>query len=81
MYEVKRGLMIGPVADRSKGHFNRIGRLDALPVLGREIKGVYQVLAVLHQFPCGFWILGFITGQELVRGRIGIVTGLRHPDS
>ncbi len=62
----------GPVADRGKGRFNRIGCLNALPVLGREVEEVHQLLAILDQLHCGLGILVLVAGQETVEGPVGL---------
>ncbi len=70
----------GPVADRSKGRLDRVGGANALPVLGREVEEVHQLLAIPDPLHCGLGILVLIAGQETVEGPVGMVPGLRHPD-
>ncbi len=71
----------GPVADRGKGRFNRVGSTDALPVLGRKVEEVHQLLAVLDQLPCGLFILDLMARKEMVESRHGsqYVGGLADP--
>ena len=71
---------LGPVADGAEGRLNRIGRPQALPVLGREIIKGQQFFAILLQALDGLWVFGFKSLLEPIEGGFGVLLGLRLPD-
>ena len=52
------------MTDRGKGEFNRIGRADALPMLGRKVKERHEFLAVLLQAQRRLWVFGLVGCDE-----------------
>ena len=63
----------GPVADRGQGRLDRVGGANALPVLGREVEEVHQLLAIPDQLHRGLGILLLVAGQETVEGPANII--------
>ena len=50
--------------DRGEGGFNRIGRADALPMLGWKVEECHEFLAVLLQAQRRLAVFGFIGFDE-----------------
>jgi hypothetical protein len=59
---------LGAEPDRSKGRFNGIGGAEVGPMLRRKVVKSEQPFFVLFQALGRFWILGLVTGNELIVG-------------
>ena len=70
----------GAMTDRSKGLFDRVGRPDIDPVFVREVVEGHESFPVLLQAFGGLRILGLIGREEIIKGLVRFLPGLRHPD-
>ena len=68
------------MADRGERRFNWVSRAQVLPVGHRKIVKRQQGVAILGQTHRRLRILRFVSRDELVKGRLGILARGRLPD-
>lgn len=71
---------IRPMAHGGKSGFDRIGRADVGPVLGRKVVEGQELFPVLLETGCGLGVFGFIGLQKGVESLFRLLAGLGHPD-
>ena len=72
--------VLGPMADRPEGRFDRIAGSNALPLLGGEVMEGHQLLPVFVQAQCRFRVFRFVGFDEQIKSLLRLCPRLRLPD-
>lgn len=70
----------GPVSHGGEGRLDRIGLVQMLPVLGREVVKRQQAVTVLDQFFHRLRVLGLVRLHKLSEGYVSVGSRGRHTD-